>query len=65
MDELEVSIVDRTINGQKIRMVKVVDSLRPRRCGYAPVADDISRTQIEAAIVKAAEDLKAKRKSST
>lgn len=61
----EVSIVDRRIDGQKVRMVKVVDSLKPRRVGYAPVVDETDEEQVELAIVQAVAQLQAKRRSST
>jgi hypothetical protein len=61
----EISIVDRNVDGQRVRMVKVVDSLKPRRVGYAPVADDTDQAQVEAAVLVALENLRQKRKSST
>jgi hypothetical protein len=64
--EVEVTIVDRYTEGlRRIRMIKVSDQLKPRRCGYAPITDDADETQIEAAIAQALDNLKAKRKSST
>lgn len=62
---VEISFVDRRIEGQKVRMVKVSDALRPRRCGYAPVIDENDEVQVELAVTQALAQLQAKRRSST
>lgn len=63
--KIDISIVDRRVDGQKVRTVKVADSKRPRRCGYAPVVDETDEEQVELAVTQALAQLQAKRRSST
>lgn len=59
--KINVTVVDRYLDGRKVRMVKVTDAIKPRRTGLAPVDDEHDSEQYEAAVVAALEKLRSKR----